>query len=77
MPRKKESQPAILPVETAALAPVGSLVAYYLDGWRYGYVEEVRKTSVVVRPIAPKNGAQPRSIVVAKEDVKYADKNGR
>lgn len=48
----------------------GSLVQYYLEGWRYGYLLEVKGKRAKVRPVAAYKAGTPRGTWVPLEDVR-------
>lgn len=66
---------------------IGSLISYYDDGWRYGYLVEyeekrtgkgkatvtVRTGFVKVRPIAAFKQGTPRLVSVPLSDIKESD----
>lgn len=52
---------------------LGTLVAYYEDGWRYGYLEKVKGKRAHICPIAAYKATRPRLIWVEMASVKEAD----
>lgn len=70
MPRGKKVQvekPEPHPLERY----VGKLVAYYDEGWRHGYLEEIVKGKTArIRPIAAFKASVPRCVTVPLVDMK-------
>lgn len=71
--RKAKEKPTTVDISPGVTMKLGDLVSFYSFGWRYGYLEEIKEKTVVVRPIGPKNGAIPRSVTVEVGDVKRAE----
>lgn len=65
--RKKRT--STVQLESGAVVSVSDLVGYYLEGWRYGYLEEVNGATVKVRPIGGA-GTTQRLVTVMVEDLK-------
>lgn len=56
---------------------VNKLVKYYLEGWRFGYLDVVKKTTAWIRPIVGKYAAKPHTIKVPTEDVTVEEVYGK
>lgn len=77
MPRNKAAirrNKAIPPVTSIEPTPgvviqLGGFVRYYVEGWRYGHLESVKGQVAKIRPIGPKNAAQPNAVKVPLEDI--------
>lgn len=48
---------------------IGTLVCYYLEGWRYGYLEGAKGATATIRPIAAYKGATPRTVKIPITDL--------
>lgn len=55
---------------------IGSLVRYYLDGWRYGHLVADNGNTCVVTPISAYKATQPKNVRVPTTDVEKSDLNG-
>jgi hypothetical protein len=49
---------------------VGSLVSYYLEGWRAGYLDSMTSHTGSIRPIVAKGAAIPRCVRVPLDDIR-------
>lgn len=56
--------------------PIGSLVRYYLEGWRYGHLVADNGNTSIVSPIAAFKATQPKNVRVPTMDVEKSDLNG-
>lgn len=60
---------------------VGKLVAYFYDGWRYGYIEQLSGTkkkgyhSAKIRPIGAIKGKKPHSVTIPLTDIEKTTEN--
>lgn len=59
------------PIDLARL--IGSLVHYYLDGWRYGTLESVKKTVATIRPIGGFASGTPRCVKLHVSDIRRVE----
>lgn len=55
-------------MEAVRLVP-GQVVRYYLEGWRHGYFECVKKNTVRIRPIVSRYAAPARVVRIPLIDV--------
>lgn len=70
MPRKK-TRPQTVTTPSGAVIPLGSMVSFYHNGWRVGYLEEIIGPGTIkVRPL--KEGA--RFITLAPDDLRELEK---
>lgn len=67
MARRKAPPPTSAEVSPGVVVSVGELVAYHLNGWRYGYIDSFEGKTAKVRPIGPKHG---RLVTVPTDDIK-------
>jgi hypothetical protein len=56
-------------VATDLTPRIGLLVCYYLEGWRYGYLEGVRGATATIRPVAAYGGSTPRALKIPTTDI--------
>jgi hypothetical protein len=77
MPRKKVAKqvvhrvPPVTSIEPTpgVVIQLGGFVRYYVEGWRYGHLESIKGQVAKIRPIGPKNAAQPNAVKVPLEDI--------
>lgn len=68
MPKKRQAKPTHVQLKDGTLVCIGTLVAYYRNGWHYGYITEIINESLVkIQPASPQ-GAKHLSVPV--EDMK-------
>lgn len=56
---------------------IGSLVRYYLEGWRYGHLVSDNGNTSVVAPISAYKASQPKNVRVPTIDVEKSDQGGK
>lgn len=67
--RKKKEKITTIEISPGVVVSLGAFIHYYLDGWRYGYLESIRGTTVRIKPIGPMYAAEPRSVNVSSTDI--------
>lgn len=53
---------------------IGELVSYYDEGWRSGYLEEIEKHTVRIKPIVGYKAASHRCIRIPIGDMKLIER---